>query len=285
MSPIKASRWQTDIDTVLGHRFDNGGDFWASTDGRIYVGNPFSTISSLGILHELGVPADHEAVAGALERVLEACRKDGRIRVAPKAPMYPCYTAEAARMLCRFGLENSEPVRSTITYFLEGGHEGGGWRCNFSRFGKGPETECANPGATLYALDVVRHDPRLRHGTSVVDSAVEFLLGHWVTRQPLGPCHWGIGTTFMQVEYPFFRYNLFYYVYVLSFFPVARQDDRYREALRALQAKLDPEKRIVVERPHRGLRRLSFCQKGSPSDLATVRYEEIMENSRGDTLQ
>jgi len=93
------AEWQTDIDSILARRNDNDTDFWATPDGRIYVGNPYSTISSLCMLHELGVGQDHEAVAGGVATIVEASRHDGRIRVAPKAPLYPCYTAEAARTL------------------------------------------------------------------------------------------------------------------------------------------------------------------------------------------
>ena len=89
------SEWQADIDTILGHRHDNGADHWATPDGRIYVGNPYSTIASLCMLNELGVEQDHEAVAGGVTAIINASRLDGRIRVAPKAPLYPCYTAEA----------------------------------------------------------------------------------------------------------------------------------------------------------------------------------------------
>lgn len=273
----EASETQADVRKVLSHRHDNGADFWATPDDRIYVGNPFSTIGSLCILHELGVPPEHEAVAGGLELILAACRDDGRIRVAPKSPLYPCYTAEAARTLCRFGLTADASVRRTVDHFLENDHETGGWRCSFSRFGKGPETECASPGATLYVLDTLRFLPGHREGDPRVDRAVELLLGHWEVRSPIGPCHHGIGTLFLQVEYPFIRYNLFYWVYVLSFFERARRDARFRSALAALDARLD-EGRIVVERPHRALKELRLCRKGEVSGRATRRYREILEN-------
>lgn len=264
-----------DVEAVLGRRYDNGADFWATPDGRIYVGNPFSTISSLGILHELGVPADHEAVQGSVALIVQACRDDGRVRVAPKAPLYPCYTAEAARMLCRFGLAEHEVVQRVVEYLVGSVHETGGWRCSFTRFGRGPETRYANPGATLYALDVLRFLPEHRDGVAVVDRAVDTLLEHWETREPLGPCHWGIGTQFMRVEYPFIRYNLFFYVYVLSFFARARADPRFAAALAALDGKLDEGGLLVVERPHRGLAGLEFCARGRPSSRATARYREI----------
>lgn len=81
----------------------------------------------------------------------------------------------------------------------------------------------------------------------------------------------------MQVEYPFANYNLFPYVYVLSFYDRAKSDPRFLEALAALQSRLVDGK-IVVERVNRRFSGLSFCQKGRPSDLATRRYQEILRN-------
>ena len=52
---------KADVEAVLARRYDNGGDFWASVDGRLVVGSPFSTLESLQILHELGVDRDHDA--------------------------------------------------------------------------------------------------------------------------------------------------------------------------------------------------------------------------------
>jgi hypothetical protein len=60
--------------------------------------------------------------------------------------------------------------------------------------------------------------------TYQLEPAVETLLHHWTVRVPTGPCQFGIGTLFLQVEYPFLRYNLFFYVYVLSFYAEARKD-------------------------------------------------------------
>ncbi|RMH12197.1 MAG: hypothetical protein D6701_13835, partial [Gemmatimonadetes bacterium] len=247
----------------------------------IYVGNPFSTIGALGMLHELGVDADHEAVRGGIDLILSACRDDGRIRVAPKSPMYPCYTAEAARVLCRFGLTDHPAVRRVVERFFEDVHATGGWRCSFSRFGKGPETFGASPGATLYVLDVLRFDPDLRAGNDAVDDAVAVLLDHWASRAPTGPCHHGIGTRFLAAEFPFLRYNLFYWVYVLSFFERARIDDRFRAALAVLEGALDDEGRIVPRARHRALKDLAFCAKGQPSAPATRRWAEIRANLEG----
>ncbi len=103
------------------------------------------------------------------------------------------------------------------------------------------------------------------------------MLRHWTTRAPLGPCHYGIGTLFMQVGYPFDNYNLFVYVYVLSFYESAKKDERFLNALGTLESKL-VDGRIVVERVNRRLAGLSFCRKGEPSELGTRRYREILRN-------
>jgi hypothetical protein len=128
----------------------------------------------------------------------------------------------------------------------------------------------------LNALDIFRFTDYLNQNPNL-DRAVEFLLEHWTIRKPIGPCQYGIGTLFMQTEYPFGNYNLFIYVYVLSFYNRAKEDKRFLEALNCLESKMVDGK-IVVERVNRKLSGLSFCKKGEPSDLATKRYHEILKN-------
>ena len=272
-----SKKYIPDVEAILARRHDNGGDYWASADGRLGVGDPFSTLTSLMILHELRVPRSHEVVRGALQLVLDASREDGRYRLAPSGTLYPCYTAAAARVLCRFGYSKDKRVQRTLAHFLDTQYEDGGWRCNKFFFGRGPETEFSNPGVTLSVLDVFRFTEHLNNNPAL-DRAVESLLEHWVVKTPRGPCHYGIGTLFMQVEYPMLRYNLFYYVYVLSFYERARDDARFQEALQALESKLDERGRIIIERPNSKLADLSLCRKGEPSEMATGRYRELLEN-------
>jgi len=274
---VASRKYQADVDAILARRHDNGADFWATSDGRLAVGDPFSTLTSLVVLHELKVPRTHEAVHGALELVCGAWRTDGRFRLAPGGAIYPCATAAAARVLCRFGHARDARMPRTLAHFLDTQHEDGGWRCNKFPFGRGPETRFSNPGVTLGVLDVFRFTEHLNTNPAL-DRAVDSLLEHWVVRRPTGPCHFGIGTLFLQVEFPFLRYNLFNYVYVLSFYGRARGDRRFQEALRLLQSKLDVRGQVIVERPNRRLAGLSFCAAGRPSELATARYREILRN-------
>jgi hypothetical protein len=274
---VVSKKYISDVEAVLARRHDNGADFWTSADGRLAVGEPFSTLTSLLVLHELQVARTHEAVRGALQLIRGAQRDDGRYRLAPRGSLYPCATAAAARVLCRFGQARDHRLQQTLVHLLETQHDDGGWRCNKFSYGRGPETEFSNPGVTLSVLDVFRFTDHVNKNPAL-DRAVDSLLGHWVVRRPMGPCHFGIGTLFMQVEFPFLRYNLFNYVYVLSFYDRAKDDPRYLEALRVLESKLDARGRVVVERPNRRLAELSFCAAGRPSDLATARYREIAKN-------
>jgi hypothetical protein len=174
------------------------------------------------------------------------------------------------------GYSSDARIEKTFQHLLNTQYTDGGWRCNKFSFGHGPETEHSNPMPALTALNAFRFSDYLNK-EPLLDKAVDFLLEHWVTRKPIGPCHYGIGTLFMQVEYPFGNYNLFQYVYVLSFYERAKKDKRFQEALKTLQSKL-LNGEIVVERVVPKLGKLSFCKKGEPSSLGTKRYHEIIEN-------
>jgi len=274
-----ASDFQTlfkdDIDRILAKRHHNGADYWATADNRWGKGSPFSTFDCVLILTEFGVAPGHEALQGAARCLLDAWREDGRIRPAPKGAIYPCHTSNAARALGRLGYVQDERLQRTFEYLLETQHDGGGWRCNTVKLGKSPETDAANPGVTLYVLDALRFVPSL-HGDKRLTPAVDHLLSQWDIRLPLGPCRFGIGSRFLQVEFPFYRYNLFSYVYVLSFYPAARRDARFRQALDALKEFVSDDQ-LVITSPHRQLTKFAFCQKDQPSAPATRRYNEILE--------
>lgn len=269
--------YEEDLYQILATRYDNGADFWATPDGRIGVGGPFSTLESLLILSELQVSKSHEALRGAAELILNSCGKDGRVRVAPKSTIYPCHTAIAAAALCRNGYALDSRVQAMLNYLMSNRYEDGGWRCNKFSGGRGPETNYSNPGVTLFALDAFRC-AGMGDRSQELDRAVETLLHHWTVRVPTGPCHFGIGTQFMRVEYPFLRYNIFYYIYVLSFYDKARNDKRFIEAISVLENKLDDHGGLIIERPNQKLAKLHFCRKGEPSQLATKRYNEIVAN-------
>lgn len=270
------NRYASDIEAILKKRHDNGGDYWATPDGKILKGSPFTTLDCATMLRELGMSPSEPVLLETAGLILSKWREDGRFRLSPNGAIYPCHTINAARTLCHLGYAGDPRLQKTFEHLLEIQYRDGGWRCNKFFFGHGPETEFSNPGPTLGALDAFRFTPLLNH-SEALDRAVEFLLAHWTTRLPLGPCHYGIGTLFGQVAYPFMGYNLFSYVYTLSYFDAAKRDPRFLEAFEALAAKRK-DGRIVVERPNLKLAAFDFCKKGAPSELATARFREILEN-------
>ncbi len=269
-------QYLSDVEVILSHRHDNGADLWATADKRLLKGSPFSTFDSVLYLLELGMSPDEPVLKDCADLIFSTWLKDGRFKIYPKGGIYPCQTAIAANVLCHMGYAFDNRMERTFQHFLDTQYSDGGWRCNKFSFGHGPETEYSNPMPTLNILNAFRFSGYLNKEPAL-DKAVDFLLEHWLIRKPIGPCHYGMGTLFMQVEYPFRNYNLFQYVYVLSFYGRARNDSRFLEALEALKSKT-VDGQILVERVVPKLGKLLFCKKGKPSGLATKRYNEILEN-------
>ncbi len=265
-----------DIEVLLSHAHDQGADLWATPEGSLITGAPFSTLDCALMLVELGLMPEDPLMQGLSERFFSVWQNDGRFKLYPKGSIFPCQTALAAKALCAMGYVQDPRVQKTLSHLLSIQQPDGGWRCNKFYFGRGPETEYSNPYPTLTALNAFRYSAYLNREPAL-DRAVEFLLQHWRIRKPIGPCHYGIGTLFMQVEYPFRNYNLFEYVYVLSFYGHAKTDERFLEAFEALRART-VDGQIVVQRVVPKLAKLSFCQKGAPSEFATRRYREILQN-------
>lgn len=271
-------KYLSDAQAILSHRHDNGADLWATPDNKLLKGSPFSTFDSVSYLLELGMSPEEPVLKAAADLIFSVWQEDGRFRIYPKGGIYPCQTAIAANVLCHMGYAEDDRLQKTFRHFLDIQYQDGGWRCNKFSFGHGEETKYSNPQPTLNALNAFRFTKYLNNEPAL-DRAVDFLLEHWLIRKPIGPCHYGIGTLFMQVEYPFRNYNLFEYVYVLSFYNYAKKDLRFLEAFETLKSKT-VNGQIVVERVVPKLAKLSFCKKGAPSELATKRYCEILENLR-----
>lgn len=276
------TEYPEDIAQILSHRYDNGADLWATPDKKLLKGAPFTTLESVSYLLEAGLSPDDDILKGAADLIFSTWKEDGRFKTSPAGGVYPCHTALALNTLCRLGYAPDSRLQRTFRYFLDTQEPDGGWKCNKYSFGRGPETEYSTPYTTLAVLDAFRHIDHINREPKL-DKAAEFLLEHWLIRKPISPCHYGIGSLFMQIEYPFRGYNLFYYTYVLSFYNCAQKDPRFLDALASLKEKTC-DGSIVVERVVPKLAKLSFCKKGMPSIPATKRYREILGNIQKQTL-
>lgn len=83
---VVAEQYQRDVEAILARRYDNGGDYWASSDGRIGAGSPFSTLQCVLMLSDLGMESSEPVIKEASKIVLDYWREDGRFHLAPKSP-------------------------------------------------------------------------------------------------------------------------------------------------------------------------------------------------------
>jgi len=269
-------KYKNDIALIMSKINHNGGELWATEDKKIWKGSPFATRDVAIMLSDLGFTKEDGIIRDIADLIFSSWKPDGRFRVSPSGSIYPCQTIGAARVLCYLGYSDDDRIKKTFDHLLEIQQEDGGWKCNKFSFGRGPETVYSNPGPTLEALDAFRYSG-LANTDKRLDKAVEFLLWHWEIKKPTGPCQYGIGSLFMKTEFPFFRYNLFYYCYTLSFFKKAHTDKRFKEAVNMLNDKLVKGK-VIIENPNRQLADFDFCRKGQASELATIKFNELMGN-------
>ncbi|PKV50632.1 squalene-hopene cyclase-like protein [Aquimarina sp. MAR_2010_214] len=269
---------QANIKTIIDQKDNNIGKFWSREDGDIHAPHGSSTMDTLTVLGELGATTkEYPILFEAIDFVLRYQTEDGAFRYSKTSSKLPCMTARILAAFGRLGAHTDKRMEKSYQRLLDIQWSDGGWRCNTVKLGKSPDTDASNPGTTLYVLDAFRFRNNSKKEYDQLDKGIEFLLKHWTIRRPMGPCTFGIGSRFFQVEYPFLRYNLFYYVYVLSFYDKAKQDDRFKEAYTALLAKTENGK-ILPENPHRTWRRFDFAKKGEVSHLASKRWKEIETN-------
>ncbi len=269
-------KYKNDIAFIMSKRHVNGGDLWMGEDNNLGKGSPFSTKDVSIILMELGFTKKDLIVKDIAKIIFEHQQPDGRFKISKSGAIYPCHTIGCLRVLCNLGYAKDKKLKITFEHLFSTQEEDGGWKCNKFSFGKGPDTNYSNPGPTLEALDAFRFIDTTNRKEQI-NKALEFLLRHWDLKKPIGPCLFGIGTLFNKTEFPFFRYNIFYYTYVLSFYKKANSNKRFKEVYKILESKLQNGK-MIVENPNRQLATMDLCFKDHTSDLATKRFNVIKNN-------
>jgi len=70
--------YASDIEEILSHWYDNGGDLWATSDRKLLKGAPFTTLESILYLLELGVSPEEPILQEAKELLFSTLQADGR---------------------------------------------------------------------------------------------------------------------------------------------------------------------------------------------------------------
>lgn len=271
-----------DVDSVFARVLTNGGPFWSRGDGNVHAPAGFSTLLVLNVLGELGLDAAHQdLVAEAVEFLFGYQAADGAFRYSPTSGKLPCITGQALAGLGRLGYGLDPRAEAGYRWLLSKQWGDGGWRCPTQRLGRSPQTDAANPGATLFVLDAFRFRDNSPDDDAILGRGVDSLLRHWEIREPMGPCAFGLGSRFRQVEYPFWRYNHFYYVFALAHYRSARSDPRFGEAVATLREHVDDQNRIIIDAPPHDWRSYDLARKGPSQGPATQRWREIEQLLKG----
>ncbi len=112
-------QYSSDIQAILSHRYDNGADYWTTPDKRLIKGSPFSTLDSIMYLLELGMDPAEPLMKETAELIFSAWREDGRFKPYPQGGIYPCHTANAARVLCHMRYASDIRLQKTFTHLLD----------------------------------------------------------------------------------------------------------------------------------------------------------------------
>lgn len=266
---------KTILQDLLDLKTINGGSIWDRHDGSIYNPIGFSTMDMLSVIGDMKIDySKDEVVNEAIRKVISYFdKKSMMFKFSERSSKLPCITAKILSTISKLDYTFPEKEDCYLN-FLDSQQVDGGWRCATVKLGKAPETDSSNPGTTLYVLDAFRFRNNSSEDNTQLEKGVEFLLNHWVTKKPLGPCEFGIGTTFMKTEYPFIRYNIFYYAYVLSFYGKAINDRRYKEIIEILKTK-ESDAGIKIENPHKNWKKVLY-NESRECYLANQKYSELI---------
>ena len=246
-----------------------------------------STLADFGLKHDdpgLGRIVEavlaHQAPGGALQTILNIPTRFG----GPGQDTRSCLMCDAPTLLyalLAMGLEGDPRLRRAAEHLADQDEENG-WRCagdpDLGGF-RGPgRVADPCPMANVYALKALAQVPALAGGRAV-QLGVEMLLGHWQRQAERKLYLFGIGTDFRKLKYPFVWYDILHVVNVLSRFPFARDDPRYREMVAAVEIQADAAGRYTATSMYRAWKGWSFADKKKPSPWLTFLVRRIQKRS------
>lgn len=258
----------------------NGGPFWSRSDGDIYWGT-FSTGGVLCFLAETGLTKEEPEIKDLANFLFGYQSAEGFFKLSPKGPgWWSCFTATVLGALLRFGFVYDERIERGIEWLFRTQRLDGGWYCTKSALKGGPKEKLDScPHSALNVLWAFMNTPELQNRKELI-SAVKFLLRHWESKKPIPDVdrgRYGIGSRFRWIRYPLFEYHLLKYVYILSHYDYALEDNRLKEAVGLLMSMQDSQGRWAIDKPYRGWEEFEFGEKGRPNKWATLNALRVLK--------
>ncbi|MBN2007032.1 MAG: hypothetical protein JXA21_27020 [Anaerolineae bacterium] len=183
--------------------------------------------------------------------------------------------------LLAFGMGEDPRVKTGVAH-LAGTVSDNGWRCvTDSGLGKfrGPgrkDDPC--PIANVYMLKMLATAPDMGESPAA-RAGVEMLLEHWGRRGEWRPYLFGVGSDFGKLKYPCVWYDILHVTDVLSRFPFAREDARFREMAQRVAAQAGDQGRYTATSMYRTWAGWSFSDKKQPSPWLTFLALRMLSRS------
>jgi len=233
----------------------------------------------LAFLADIGLTKDDPGMAAILAAILASSSAG-----IPTLPMVlskgPQGSAEARhawalcdapvtlRALVGMGLRDDPAVRSAAAALIRLGRENG-WPCALAPEAggwRGPgrkQDPC--PYATLAMLKLAAEFDVHRDGAEA-RAGVASLLGLWEHSRERHPYIFYMGTDFRKLKVPFVWYDILHVADVLSRFPAALGDPRFRDMIGVITSKRAPDGTYSPESDWKAWADHGLANKGKPSD-------------------
>jgi hypothetical protein len=183
--------------------------------------------------------------------------------------------------LVRMGYGDDPSVRKGIRE-LSDLARASGWPCaaapELGKF-RGPgrkDDPC--PLANLLMLKVLAEDKALMK-SAAARNGVEGALTLWAERKTRKAYLFGMGTDFQKLKAPLIWYDLLHELEVLSRYPAARKDPRFRQMASLLESKADREGRFYPESVWLAWKDWEFGRKKEPSRWITLLAHGILRRA------
>lgn len=255
------------------------------------AGHPIYKLSTLA---DFGLRAHDPGMNACIEAVLAHQSSEGAfqtvLNIAPRfggsgEDTWTWLTCDAPTLLyalLAMGLGDDLSVQRAVEHLVGLAHDNG-WHCSggpeVGRF-RGPgrkDDPC--PIANVFALKALAQVPD-QVDSPATRTGIEMVLRHWERQQERKLYLFGIGTDFRKLKYPFVWYDILHAVDVLSRFPFARPDPRFREMVEAITTQADARGCYTASSMYRTWKGWSFADKTSPSPWLTFLVQRVMKRQR-----
>ena len=245
----------------------------------------------LEFIADLGLNIKDPPVKKIVDKVMKHQSRQGPFQLPTNVPVHfggsgkdewawaLCDAPVIVSSLIQMGMGDDPRVQTALEH-LNGLLRENGWPCAVSpELGKfrGPgrkDDPC--PYATLVMLQTLAHVPELQESQSV-QTGVETLLSLWSQSKEQHPYMFFMGTDFRKLKAPLFWYDILHILDVLSRFEWAREDRRFRQMLKVVEAKSDTEGRFTPESVWTVWKDWDFGQKKIPSRGLTYFVQRILK--------